>query len=189
MVNFFMFVSETPNKSRAFGFAATKLRSTFVTRIASGELASNFCKSFSFARSASRNLRGLSAAVLPSLVRVFCASRRYTVTCSDALESCDLNLVILPFVATIASREPASNFRKSFSFARSASHNLRGLSAAVLPSLVRVFCASRRYTVTCSDALESCDLNLVISIARADEIRSESRKSSIQSSLRRVTRD
>jgi len=162
MVNFFMFASETPNKSRAFGFAATKRRSTLVTTIASRELASNFRKSFSFVRSTSRNLRGRSATLLPSLASVFCANRRRTVTRSDTRKSCDLNVVILSFVTTIASRELASNFRKSFSLVRSISRNLRGLSATLLPSLVSVFCANRRCTVTRSDTRKSCDLNVVI---------------------------
>jgi len=167
MVNFFMFASETPNKSRAFGFAATKRRSTFVTTIASRERASNFRKSFSLVRSTSRNLRGLSATLLPRLVSVFCANRRCTVSCSDTRKSCDLNVVILSFVTTIASRERASNFRKSFSLVRSTSRNLRGLSATLLPRLVSAFCANRRCTVTCSGTRKSCDLNLMISIARA----------------------
>jgi len=167
MANSFMFASETPNKSRAFGFAATKRQLTFVTTIASRELASNFRKSFSLARSTSRNLRGLPVTPLPSLMSVFCASRRRVVTCSDRLKNCDLSLMILSFVTTIASRELTSNFRKSFSLARSTSRNLRGLSATPLPSLMSVFCASRRRVVTCSDRLKNCDLSLMISIARA----------------------
>ena len=72
-MNFLMFASETPNKSSAFGFAAIKRRSTFVTTIASDELASNLRKSCSLERNASRNLRGLSAALLASRVNAFCA--------------------------------------------------------------------------------------------------------------------
>jgi hypothetical protein len=94
MLNILMFVSETPNKSRPCGFAATKRQLTSVTTIGSRELTNKVRKSFSLARSASCSLRGLSATVLPSLVSVLCAWRRYTITCSDPAKSCDLYLVI-----------------------------------------------------------------------------------------------
>ena len=112
MVNCLMFASETPNKCKAFGFAATNRRSTFVTTIASRELAINSRKSFSLARRASCSLRVFSRAFFPRPVSVLSTRRRCTVTCSKAAKSCDLNLVILSLVTTIASRELASTFRK-----------------------------------------------------------------------------
>ena len=128
-MNFLMLVSETPNKSRPFGFAATKRRSQFVTTIASGELTSNVCKSFSLARSASCSLRGLLATLLPNLKTMFCACRRCIATCPNPINS---SLVILAFVATIASRDIATNFRKGLLLPRSASSSLRVL-ATLLP--------------------------------------------------------
>ena len=100
-----MFVSEIPNKPKAFGFAATKRWSPFVTTIASGELANNFRKPFSLSRIASFSLWRLSATLLASLVRVFCARRRCTPICSNAINNPDLNLAIcmtrLPVVSRI----------------------------------------------------------------------------------------
>jgi len=94
MVNSLMFVSEIPNKPKAFGLAATKRWSPFMTTIASGKLANNFRKSFSLSRSTSFSLRGFSATLLPSLVSVFCARWSCTAICSNAIINPDLNLAI-----------------------------------------------------------------------------------------------
>ena len=158
MVNCLMFASETPNKCKAFGFAATNRRSTFVTTIASREVASNSRKSFSLARRVSWSLRVFSTAFFPRPVRLFSARRRCTLTCSKAAKSRELNLVILLLVTTIASRELASILRKSI--ARRVSCSLRVFSRAPLPRFVRLFSACRRYTVTCSKVAKSCELNL-----------------------------
>ncbi len=163
MVNCLMFVSETPNKSKASGFAATKRWSPFVTTIASGELANNFRKLFSLSRSASCNLRGFSATLSANIESVFCARRSHTLT---LIRSAEPNLVIVPFVTRIASRELASNFRKSFFSARSARCSFRVLSATLSPNIESVFCARRRCTVTCSSLINSCDLTVVICISR-----------------------
>jgi hypothetical protein len=99
-----MFVSEIPNKPKAFGFAATKRWSPFVTTIASGELANNFRKPFSLSRIASFSLWRLSATLLASLVRVFCARRRCTPICSNAINNPDLNLAICMTRLPVVSR-------------------------------------------------------------------------------------
>ena len=160
MVNCLMFASETPNKCKAFGFAATNWRSAFVTTIASRELAINSRKSFSLARRASCSLRVFSRTFFPRAVSVLSPRRRCAVTCSQAAKSCDLNLVILSLVTTIASRELAITFRKSL--ARHASCSLRVFSRTSSPISVSVFSTRRRYAVTCSQAAKSCDLNLAI---------------------------
>ena len=160
MVNCLMFASETPNSCKAFGFAATNRRSTFVTTIASRELASNFRKSFSLARRASCSLRVFSIAFFPRPASVLSARRRCTNTCSKAAKSRELSLVILPLVTTIASRELTSTSRKSV--ARRVSCSLRVFSKALFPSFASVFSARQRYTVTCSKVAKSCELSLVI---------------------------
>ena len=156
MVKFLKFASETPNKSKAFGFAATKRWSTSVTTTASRALASNFRKSFSLVRSALRSLRGLSTTRRPSLVSVVCACPRCNVTCSEVAKSCVLHLAILPLVRTTALWELAS---KSFALARSACCSL---SATFLPRVASAFCACRRCSVTCSEVAKSCVLHLAI---------------------------
>lgn len=92
MVNCLMFASETPNNCKAFGIAATNRRSTFVTTIASRELASTFRKSL--ARHDSRSLRVFSKTFFPRTVSVSSARQRCADTCPKAAESCELNLVI-----------------------------------------------------------------------------------------------
>ena len=158
MVNFPRFFSETPNKSKAFGFAATKRRLSFVTIIASSEHASNSRNSFSLACSSCRSLRGFSITLLTGPMSVLHACRRCAVVRPNPVESCNLNLLILWLIATIASRHLAASFRNSFSTA------LRSSPVALFPSLVSVLRARRRCAVPCSNTVESCDLNLEVSM-------------------------
>ena len=94
MVNWVMLASETPNKCKAFGFAATNRRSRLLTTTASTELASNSCKSFSLARRASCSLRALSRTFFSCSANVFSARRSCTVACSKATRRYELNLAI-----------------------------------------------------------------------------------------------
>ena len=72
--------------------------------------------------------------------------------CFKATRSCEMNLAILAFATTAASREPASNSRI--------------FSTAFIERSVSWFRDRRRRSVACTKAAESCELNLVISIAR-----------------------
>ncbi len=95
MVKCLMFASETPNKCKALGFAATNRRSAFVKTIASTELAINSCRSLSLARRASCSFLAFSLAFFHRPVSVLRVRRRCTVICCKAANSCDPNLLIL----------------------------------------------------------------------------------------------
>jgi hypothetical protein len=153
MVKFLKFASETPNKSKAFRFAATKRWSTSVTTTASRALASNFRKSFSLVRSALRSLRGLSTARRPSLVSVVWACRRCGVTLTK-VASCALHF-----------GDFAAGHNDCIVELASRSFLLRGVPAAIFrlhsfPSGERVLCLPGP-GVTCSQ-VASCALHLAI---------------------------
>jgi hypothetical protein len=131
MLNILMFVSETPNKSLPFGFAATKRQLRSVTTIGSREPTSKSPKSFSLARSASCSLRGLSAAVHPSLVSVLCACRSNTITCCDTIKNWDLCLVI-SITRLSAIRRPKTRNRPHLRFSSSLAHALMQLGDSLV---------------------------------------------------------